>query len=92
MSVGFKAEWMAVKDKHLYIGGLGKEWTTTEGEFVNNNPEWVKIVGFRGDVHHENWVPKYQSLKSAAGIEPPGAVIRLVSVTIASFSCSLCLI
>lgn len=83
---------MAVKDKHLYIGGLGKEWTTTEGEFVNNNPEWVKIVGFRGDVHHENWVPKYQSLKSAAGIDPPGAVICLASVTIASFSCSLCLI
>ncbi|KAL7379346.1 hypothetical protein ABVT39_026452 [Epinephelus coioides] len=73
---GFKAEWLAVKDKHLYVGGLGKEWTTTEGEFVNNNPEWVKVVGFRGDVRHENWVPKYQSLKSAAGIEPPGYLIH----------------
>lgn len=69
---GFKAEWMAVKDKHLFIGGLGKEWTTTEGEFVNNNPEWVKVVGFRGDIQHENWVPRYHSLKSAAGIDPPG--------------------
>ncbi|XP_038557307.1 soluble calcium-activated nucleotidase 1 isoform X2 [Micropterus salmoides] len=73
---GFKAEWMAVKDKHLYVGGLGKEWTTTEGVFVNNNPEWVKVVGFRGDVQHENWVPKYKSLKSAAGIEPPGYLIH----------------
>ncbi|XP_073350358.1 soluble calcium-activated nucleotidase 1 isoform X1 [Pagrus major] len=73
---GFKAEWLAVKDKHLYVGGLGKEWTTTEGEFVNNNPEWVKVVGFRGDVQHENWVPKYKSLKSAAGIEPPGYLIH----------------
>ncbi|XP_003450175.1 soluble calcium-activated nucleotidase 1 isoform X2 [Oreochromis niloticus] len=73
---GFKAEWLAVKDEHLYIGGLGKEWTTTEGEFVNNNPEWVKVVGFRGDVRHENWVPKYKSLKSAAGIEPPGYLIH----------------
>ncbi|XP_034075983.1 soluble calcium-activated nucleotidase 1 isoform X1 [Gymnodraco acuticeps] len=73
---GFKAEWLAVKDKHLYVGGLGKEWTTTEGVFVNNNPEWVKVVGFRGDVQHENWVPKYQSLKSAAGIEPPGYLIH----------------
>lgn len=69
---GFKAEWLAVKDEHLYIGGLGKEWTTTEGEFVNNNPEWVKVVGFRGDVQHENWVPRYKSMKLAAGIEPPG--------------------
>lgn len=69
---GFKAEWMAVKDKHLFIGGLGKEWTTTEGEFVNNNPEWVKVVGYQGDVRHENWVPTYHSLKAAVGIKPPG--------------------
>ncbi|KAF3846307.1 hypothetical protein F7725_003385 [Dissostichus mawsoni] len=54
----------------------GGQWTTTEGVFVNNNPEWVKVVGFRGDVQHENWVPKYQSLKSAAGIEPPGYLIH----------------
>ncbi|KAM6966189.1 soluble calcium-activated nucleotidase 1 isoform 2-T2 [Tautogolabrus adspersus] len=73
---GFKAEWMAVKDKHLYVGGLGKEWTTTEGVFVNNNPEWVKVVGYRGDVQHENWVPKYKSLKSAAGIHTPGYLIH----------------
>lgn len=73
---GFKAEWLAVKDEHLYVGGLGKEWTTTAGEFVNNNPEWVKVVGFRGDVQHVNWVPRYKSLKSAAGIEPPGYFIH----------------
>ncbi|XP_029945296.1 soluble calcium-activated nucleotidase 1 isoform X2 [Salarias fasciatus] len=73
---GFKAEWMAVKDEHLYIGGLGKEWTTIEGEFVNNNPEWVKVVGFRGDVQHENWVPHYKSMKNAAKIIPPGYFIH----------------
>ena len=28
---GFKAEWMTVKDQRLYIGGLGKEWTSQEG-------------------------------------------------------------
>lgn len=72
LMLGFKAEWMAVKDMHLWIGGLGKEWTTTAGEFVNNNPQWVKAVGFRGDVQHENWVSNYESLKSAAGIKTPG--------------------
>lgn len=87
--IGFKAEWLAVKDEHLYVGGLGKEWTTTEGEFVNNNPEWVKVVGFRGDVRHENWVPKYKSLKSAAGIEPPGKDADLVLLTAASVSISV---
>ena len=28
---GFKGEWMAVKDSVLYVGGLGKVWTTTSG-------------------------------------------------------------
>ena len=28
---GFKAEWMAVKDHKLYVGGLGKVWTTQAG-------------------------------------------------------------
>ena len=27
VSKGFKAEWCTVKDDHLYIGGMGKEWT-----------------------------------------------------------------
>ncbi|XP_070249935.1 soluble calcium-activated nucleotidase 1 isoform X3 [Myotis yumanensis] len=73
---GFKAEWLAVKDERLYVGGLGKEWTTTTGEVVNENPEWVKVVGFRGSVHHENWVASYNALRAAAGIHPPGYLIH----------------
>lgn len=41
---GFKGEWLAVKDGELWVGGLGKEWTTTEGVFVNHNPMWVKVL------------------------------------------------
>ena len=70
--VGFKAEWLAVKEERLYVGGLGKEWTTTAGEFVNHNPEWVKVVGYRGDVRHENWVPKHEFLRAAAGTSSGG--------------------
>uniref|UniRef100_A0A3Q3J2I0 Soluble calcium-activated nucleotidase 1 n=1 Tax=Monopterus albus TaxID=43700 RepID=A0A3Q3J2I0_MONAL len=76
VSKGFKAEWLTVKDEHLYVGGLGKEWTTTSGEVVNNNPEWVKVVGYHGDVEHENWVPYYTALRRAAGIQPPGYLIH----------------
>lgn len=72
LSPGFKAEWLAVKDEHLYVGGLGKEWTTSTGEVVNENPEWVKVVGCRGSVDHENWVSSYNALRAAAGIQPPG--------------------
>nr|XP_045015156.1 soluble calcium-activated nucleotidase 1 isoform X1 [Jaculus jaculus]XP_045015157.1 soluble calcium-activated nucleotidase 1 isoform X1 [Jaculus jaculus] len=73
---GFKAEWLAVKDEHLYVGGLGKEWTTTTGEVVNANPEWVKVVGHEGNVQHENWVSNYNALRAAAGIRSPGYLIH----------------
>ncbi|KAK1162268.1 soluble calcium-activated nucleotidase 1 isoform X1 [Acipenser oxyrinchus oxyrinchus] len=76
VSKGFKAEWMAVKDEHLYVGGLGKQWTTTTGEVVNDNPQWVKVVGFRGNVEHESWVPQYNALRAAAGIQSPGYLIH----------------
>ena len=54
------------------MGGLGKEWTTATGEVLNENPEWVKVVGCRGSVDHENWVSSYNALRAAAGIRPPG--------------------
>ncbi|NXD16682.1 CANT1 nucleotidase, partial [Nothocercus nigrocapillus] len=73
---GFKAEWLAVKDEHLYVGGLGKEWTTATGEVLNENPEWVKVVGYKGDVGHENWVANYNALRAAAGIRAPGYLIH----------------
>ena len=31
VSKGFKSEWMARKGHRLFIGGLGKEWTTVKG-------------------------------------------------------------
>ena len=75
-SKGFKAEWMAVKDKTLYVGGLGKIWTTTTGEFQNNNPQWVKSVGPNGDVAHHNWQKNYNAMRAALGIVDPGYVIH----------------
>ncbi|XP_013869451.1 soluble calcium-activated nucleotidase 1b [Austrofundulus limnaeus] len=76
VSKGFKAEWLAVKDEHLIVGGLGKEWTTTSGKVVNHNPGWVKVVGYKGEVQHENWVSYYNALRTAAGIKPPGYLIH----------------
>lgn len=35
---GFKAEWLAVKDHLLYVGGLGKVWTSQTGVWVYG--EW----------------------------------------------------
>jgi soluble calcium-activated nucleotidase 1 len=73
---GFKGEWATVKDGQLYIGGLGKEWTTKTGEILNFNPQYVKVIGPSGAVTHISWVGNYKKLLKAAGIEPPGYLIH----------------
>ena len=72
----FKAEWMTVKDEMLYVGGLGKEWTTPAGEFVNNNPMYIKVISHTGEIEHVNWVNNYHKLCKAVGIEYPGYMIH----------------
>lgn len=42
VSKGFKGEWMTVKDHHVYIGGLGKEWTNPSGVSVSTTGIMMK--------------------------------------------------
>ena len=69
---GFKSEWATVKDDQLYVGSMGKEWTTASGEYVNDNPMWVKIISPRGEIHSTNWKNNYKRLRSALNIKFPG--------------------
>lgn len=71
---GFKCEWASVKDEALWIGGLGKEWTTTTGIVQNFWPQWVKSIGHTGDVVHHDWISNYNKLRKQAGFEAPGIV------------------
>lgn len=73
---GFKAEWMTVKDNRLIIGGLGKEWTTGAGEFVNDYPMWIKIVSHIGQVEHVDWYDNYKAVRAVLGIDFPGYMIH----------------
>lgn len=73
---GLKGEWMAVKDQHLYVGGLGKEWTTITGELQNLNPQWIKIVSHLGSVFHVNWVGNYNAMRNKGGFPYPGYMIH----------------
>ncbi|CAI7997188.1 Soluble calcium-activated nucleotidase 1 [Geodia barretti] len=73
---GFKAEWMAVKGHMLYVGGLGKVWTTQTGEYVNDHPQWVKVVSPEGVVHHQPWSRVYNDMKLSAGIGTQGYIIH----------------
>ncbi|XP_054762754.1 soluble calcium-activated nucleotidase 1-like [Lytechinus pictus] len=73
---GLKGEWMAVKDEHLFVGGLGKEWTTITGELQNLNPQWVKVISHLGAVHHVNWVGNYNAMRNKGGFPYPGYMIH----------------
>ena len=73
---GFKSEWCAVKDEHLYVGGLGKEWTTPDGNVLNFNPMYVKKISMAGEVEHINWHDYYIKLRETAGIDFPGYMIH----------------
>ncbi|XP_055548855.1 apyrase [Wyeomyia smithii] len=73
---GFKSEWATVKDEVLYVGSMGKEWTTAGGDFENNNPMFVKAVTVHGEVYHFNWETNFKAIRSAIGIEWPGYMIH----------------
>jgi len=74
---GFKCEWMSVKHEHLYVGGLGKEWTTARGDvIINHDPQWVKRISSNGHVEHLDWRLQYSELRRAAGIDAPGYLIH----------------
>lgn len=55
LNKGFKAEWATVKDRQLYVGSMGKEWTTSAGEYENENPMHVKVVSPTGEVCREHF-------------------------------------
>ncbi|XP_078042002.1 apyrase [Augochlora pura] len=73
---GFKIEWATVKDEHVYVGSSGKEWTSDNGIFLNNDPLWIKIVSPRGEVYSTYWDFNYKRLRQAINIEFPGYMIH----------------
>lgn len=75
-SKGFKSEWATVKNEILYVGSMGKEWTTASGDFQSNDPQYVKTVTPKGQVSHVNWVKEYNRLREAIGIYWPGYMIH----------------
>nr|XP_023014999.1 soluble calcium-activated nucleotidase 1 [Leptinotarsa decemlineata] len=73
---GFKSEWATVKDELLYVGSMGKEWTTASGEFENNNPQYIKTVTNKGQVSHISWIAEYRRIREVLGIKWPGYMIH----------------
>lgn len=73
---GFKSEWATVKNEQLYIGSMGKEWTTANGDFENSNPQFIKKVTIDGKVEHINWIKEYNSVREILNIRWPGYMIH----------------
>ncbi|XP_017090393.1 apyrase [Drosophila bipectinata] len=74
---GFKSEWATVKQQTLYVGSMGKEWTTSAGDFENNNPMYVKAITTGGEVRSLNWVNNFKQLRlHSQQISWPGYMIH----------------
>lgn len=73
---GFKSEWMTVKDGAMYIGGLGKEWTSRDGAFINYHPMFVKSIDQYGHVQHHNWTNVYIAARAELQIYWPGYMVH----------------
>eukprot|EP00045_Choanoeca_perplexa_P008563 m.80436 g.80436 ORF g.80436 m.80436 type:complete len:384 (-) comp14540_c1_seq2:653-1804(-) len=69
---GLKAEWMTVKNRRLWVGGIGRDWTSPQGAFVNADPKWVKVISPNGGMTHVNWTLAYDALAKAAGVPATG--------------------
>ena len=63
---GFKAEWMAVKEHMLYVGGLGKVWTTQTGVWGMKTGVWgYEDWGMGMRVwEYEDWGMGYGSMEN----------------------------
>lgn len=73
---GMKCEWSTVKDGELYVGSIGKPWTTGTGEVVNYDPMFVKKIDEHGKVHHINWKKNFEKLQEVYGNPHPGYMVH----------------
>lgn len=73
---GFKSEWATVKDEILYVGSIGKEWTSSTGEYINDDPMFIKQITINGEIKSFNWANRYKILRKAVGIDFPGYLMH----------------
>jgi soluble calcium-activated nucleotidase 1 len=73
---GFKSEWATVKDNRLYVGSIGKEWTTGSGEIISKNPMYIKTIDLNGGIRSLNWEKQYSALREAVDVPFPGYMIH----------------
>lgn len=74
---GFKSEWATVKHQTLFVGSMGKEWTTSMGDFENENPMFVKTVTSTGEIRSIDWAFYFKLMREESQkITWPGYMIH----------------
>ncbi|GAT94146.1 apyrase putative [Entamoeba histolytica] len=73
---GMKIEWATVYKDSMYVGSIGKEFTTPTGEYLNDNPLYVKQINVDGKVSVLNWKNKFNAIKNAVRIYGEGYMIH----------------
>lgn len=73
---GFKSEWATVKDQKLYVGSIGKEWTTPKGEIINYSPMYIKTIDKNGNIQHIEWRKQYDALREKVQTLYPGYMVH----------------
>ena len=44
--------------------------------YVNDHPQYVKIISPQGTVEHKPWASVYIRMRESAGIQPPGYIVH----------------
>lgn len=78
-STTFKNEWATTQHGKLIVGSWGKEFTSADGSQIISKPQmmYVKVLDKNlGIVEHRNWIPQYEKLRHAVGIQFPGYLVH----------------
>jgi len=73
---GMKIEWATLKDKKLYVGSFGKEYTSSQGEIINTNNNWIVVIDHEGHVSRHDWGHIYDKVRSVVGCDFPGYLVH----------------
>lgn len=71
-----KGEWMTVKDNILYVGSIGKEWVTENGQISHYWLEWVIKIHPDNHIERENWKEKYSLLRKSVNATYPSYLLH----------------
>ncbi|CAI5455319.1 unnamed protein product [Caenorhabditis angaria] len=72
----FKGEWMTIRNGELYVGSSGHEVVNANGEYLNDNEMFIRIVSANGAMRAEDWTARYVKLRRSIGIHFPGYIIH----------------